>query len=240
MGNSALKLGIFKGKKLVKRTAIARASAQKMARAMATFLKGKEIRGAVFCSVVPAMTTWLKRELRRAVGSRALEVTHHLELGLKVRARPASGVGTDRLANAVAACLVCRLPCVVIDFGTATTYDVVSAKREYLGGVITPGLRSSVEMLAGRAAQLPLVSLRRPKKVVGSNTQQAMLSGLVNGQIGQVKGILRQIGMELGEKPMVVATGGLARLVAAMGAPIKRVDADLTLKGLRIIHELNS
>ncbi len=241
LGNSAIKLGLFKGARLVRRTEFPLGAKKKMAGCLAVFVKAGRPRGAIFCSVVPGLTPWLAKELKGLSGTTALRVTRRLDLGLKVRVK--SGVGADRLVNAVAACHLYRLPCVVIDLGTATTYDVVSARKEYLGGVIAPGIKGSAEVLGKRGAQLPLIDVRRnikcPGRVIGKDTAAAMRSGLVFGQIGQLAGILRQIKRELGREPVVIATGGFAGLMARMGAPFEHVDKDLTLKGLRIIYEMN-
>jgi type III pantothenate kinase len=148
-------------------------------------------------------------------------------------------LGADRLVNAIAAFERYGGPCVVVDFGTATTFDVISAKGEYLGGAIAPGLGLSAEALFSRAARLSRVDIKRPEKVIGTNTVTHLQSGLYYGYIGLVDGILERMVAELGEKPRVVATGGLARQIAEDSRYIAEIDEMLTLDGLLILYGRN-
>ena len=240
LGNSSLKLGLFLGDSLKKRVNIENPSAGLLAAELRRFTGKTIVDGAVLCSVVPGFSPRLEEEIKRTTGVSPLVVSHRLKLGLKVRPRPASAVCADRLANASAAAAFHKLPCVVVDLGTANTYDVISAKGEYLGGVIAPGLKSSAEILEKKGAQLPPVKLGKPGKVIGKNTRQAMLSGIVYGQLGQLSAVLARIREELGTRPGVIATGGFSPMMAKAGAPFTLVDADLTFKGLKRIYELNS
>jgi type III pantothenate kinase len=148
-------------------------------------------------------------------------------------------VGADRLVNAVAAKLTTAPPLIVIDFGTATTFDVVDAEGQYAGGVIAPGINLSLEALSNAAARLPRVAIRQTPKVIGTSTILAMQSGIFWGYIGLIEGLVSRIQGEFGHKMKVVATGGLAPLFAGATGAIERVDSDLTLTGLRLIHERN-
>jgi type III pantothenate kinase len=148
-------------------------------------------------------------------------------------------LGADRLVNAIAAFERYGGPCVVVDFGTATTFDVISAKGEYLGGAIAPGLGISAEALFSRTARLSRVDIRRPAKVIGTNTVTHLQSGLYWGYIGLVDGILERIMAELGEQPRVIATGGLARQISEDSRFIAEIDDMLTLDGLLILFERN-
>jgi type III pantothenate kinase len=148
-------------------------------------------------------------------------------------------LGADRLVNAIAAFERYGGPCIVVDFGTATTFDVISAKGEYLGGAIAPGLGLSADALFSRAARLSRVDIKRPAKVIGTNTVTHLQSGLYFGYIGLVDGILERIVAELGEKPRVIATGGLARQIAEDSRFITEIDDMLTLDGLLILFERN-
>jgi type III pantothenate kinase len=152
-----------------------------------------------------------------------------------------SEVGADRIVNAVAAVAAHGAPCIVVDFGTATTFDVVTASGDYLGGVICPGPGISADALFSRAARLSRVDLHRPERVVGKNTAQSVQSGLFWGVLAQAEGLIARIRGELGEPGMrVVVTGGLAPLFAAASADLGLVDGDLTLRGLKILHDRNA
>jgi type III pantothenate kinase len=148
-------------------------------------------------------------------------------------------VGADRIVNAVAAWARHEGPCVVVDFGTATTFDVISERGAYLGGVIAPGIGISADALFSRAAKLPRVEVVRPPRVVGRTTVQSIQAGLVFGYVSLVEGIVQRIGDELGARPRVLATGGLAPLLAKETDVIDEVATELTLEGLRIIHARN-
>jgi type III pantothenate kinase len=146
-------------------------------------------------------------------------------------------VGADRIVDAVAAIEKYGPPCIIVDFGTATTFDVINERGEYVGGVITPGIMISSDALFERTAKLPRVDIKRPEKVVGSSTVSAMQSGLYHGYTALVDGVLEKIIAEVGSEPHVIATGGLAGLIATGSKFIKHVDDTLTLEGLRLIFE---
>jgi type III pantothenate kinase len=148
-------------------------------------------------------------------------------------------VGADRIVDAAAAHHLYGGPVIVVDLGTATTFGIVSKKGDYIGGVIATGIATAAEALVTRTAQLPRVELTRPKRVIGTNTVTAMQSGIIFGYVGLVEGMVARIRDELGEKAMVVATGGYAELIANETAVIDKVNVDLTLIGLRLIHEMN-
>jgi type III pantothenate kinase len=151
--------------------------------------------------------------------------------------QPAADVGADRIVDAVAAIYKYGAPCIVVDFGTATTFDAVDAEGRYLGGVITPGITISSDALFARTAKLPKVEIARPQRVIGSNTVESIQSGLYHGYAGLVDGILKKMIDELGGSPAVIATGGLAPLIARGSEFIKEVDETLTLEGLRLVYE---
>ena len=197
----------------------------------------KAIDAIAIASVVPPLNYTLRRMAEVYFHLTPLFVDHTLNTGLKILYQPASDVGADRIVDAVAAIAKYGAPCIVVDFGTATTFNAINAESEYLGGVITPGIMISSEALFARTAKLPRVDIRRPEKVVGSSTVEAMQSGLYYGYAGLVDGVLERMIEELGEKPRVIATGGLAPLIATASKFIEKVDDTLTLEGLRLVHE---
>ncbi len=199
----------------------------------------QQISGVVIGSVVPALTAVFREALGTVRGCRLVEVSNRLNLGLKIVTRDPDQIGADRLANAVAARHRYRGAVIVVDFGTATTFDVISGKGEYLGGVIAPGVRTSARDLFSRAAKLPrFVEIRQPSAVIGKTTEESILSGLFYGTVGQVDGVVRRITEQLGEQATVVATGGLAHLIAPDSVTIREVCPDLTLEGLVLIGQM--
>jgi len=197
----------------------------------------KAIEAIAIASVVPPLNYTLRRMAEVYFHLTPLFVDHNTDTGLRILYEPASDVGADRIVDAVAAVERYGAPCIVVDFGTATTFNVVNERREYLGGVITPGIMISSEALFARTSKLPRVDIRRPKKVIGSSTTEAMQAGLYYGYAGLVDGVLERVIDELGEKPRVIATGGLAQLIATASQFIEKVDDTLTFEGLRLVYE---
>src|SRR5206468_2136278 len=200
-------------------------------------LDSKTIDAIAIASVVPPLNFTLKRMAERYFGLPPLFVDHTIDSGVPILYHPAAGVGADRIVDAVAAIRKYGAPCIVVDFGTATTFDAINSKGEYLGGVIAPGITISADALFQRAAKLPRVEIKRPEQVIGSATVEAMQSGLYHGYVGLVDGILRKMIDELGHSPRVIATGGLAPLIAKGSEFIELVDETLTLEGLRLVYE---
>ncbi len=193
--------------------------------------------GAVLCSVVPALTLPWVGALGKLSGRPPVEVSAATAKGLPIRYRDRTAVGADRIANAIAARALYGVPAIVVDLGTATTFDCISRQGAYLGGAIAPGVATSAEELFRRAARLPRVELRRPARALGRTTEESLQAGVLWGAAGQVDALVRRLALEMKGTPAVIATGGLAAIVAPECETINRVDEALTLKGMRLIWE---
>lgn len=197
------------------------------------------IDGIIIASVVPPLDAALAAMARQYFNTDALFVTPDTDTGLAIRYEHPREVGADRIVNGVAAHRIYGGPCIVVDFGTAITFDAVSAQAEYLGGVICAGIGISIEALFTKTARLPLVDFREPKKLIGTNTVGSMQSGLYYGAADMIDGILERMTGELGPQTRAIATGGQARIIAPGCHCLDIVDDDLTLKGLQLIWERN-
>lgn len=247
VGNTNIVCGVYQGKELVCHWRMA-TDRQKTAEEYALLwnqfllfhgLKPQDIQAVILASVVPPLTGTLVATAQQIFKVEPLVVGPGIKTGMPIRFDNPREVGADRIVNGVAAYELYGGPAIVVDFGTATTFDAISAMGEYLGGAIAPGIGISTEALFYHAAKLPRVELVRPRSVIGKNTVACMQAGIMYGFIGQVEGIVHRMKMELGAEALVVATGGLAGLIAPETEVIDKVDPWLTLEGLRIVYERN-
>src|SRR6202795_477196 len=247
VGNTNSVLGVFRGEELIANWRLTTAREQTideygvLTRNLFTLagLDRDAITGVIISSVVPPVNRTLAEMSRVYFGKKALFVELGVKTGMAVLVDTPSEVGADRIVNGVAAFHQYGGPCIVVDFGTAITFDAISVKGEYLGGVIAPGLGISSEALFARAARLPRVEIKDPGKVIGTNTVTHMQAGLYYGAVDMVDGMIARMKKELGEDVKVVATGGQARLVSKGSKQIQDTDEFLTLTGLRLIWEKN-
>jgi type III pantothenate kinase len=245
-GNTNVTLGVFNGTQLVATwrllTKRDKSGEEYGADIRALFKEDSidiRIEGIAICSVVPPLDEALKYVAETYFALTPLFVDHTTDTGLKILYDSPSELGADRIVDSAAAVSKYGAPCIVVDCGTATTFNAVNAAHEYLGGVIAPGIMISAEALFSRAAKLPRVEIKQPQKVIATSTIGAMQSGLYYGYAGLIDGVLSQMIAELGSQPRVIATGGLAPLIADGSKFIEEVDRTLTLDGLRLIYERN-
>jgi type III pantothenate kinase len=247
IGNTSTTLGIFEGEEL-RATWHMATSIHRMADEYAALLLNllhqqgmdtSDIKAVALCSVVPPLISTFVDFSQRYFHTTPLVVGAGVKTGVRIRMDNPREVGADRIADAAAAHHLYGGPVIIIDLGTATTFGIVSKEGDYIGGIIATGIATAAEALFTRTAQLPRVELAHPKHVIGTNTVAAVQSGIIYGYASLVEGMLTRIQKELGEKALVVATGGYAELIAKETKVIDVVNPDLTLIGLRLIYEMN-
>ena len=247
IGNTNIVVGLYEGERLAAQWRIA-SDHDRMPDEYAMLLfdlfarSGQDpgsVQGIVVASVVPPLTGTFVDLSERYLGQKPLVVDAGVRTGVRIHYDSPRDVGADRVVNAVAVHRIYGGPACVVDFGTGTTFDAISAEGDYLGGAIAPGIYIAAEALFSRTAKLRRIDIARPPQAIGANTVHAMQSGLLFGYVGLVEGMVARFREELGPDMRVIATGGLAHLIAAETDVIELVDKELTLKGLRLIWEMN-
>lgn len=249
IGNTNIVLGVMKGMELVasfRMTTQMPRTSDEYGVTMIEMLRNKKIgvedlQGVIISSVVPSVMYSITNSIKRYLKKKPLIVGPGLKTGISVRTDNPKTVGADRIVNCVAAYELHGGPCMAIDFGTSTTYDIINEKGEFIGGLITPGIRISADVMWQRAAQLPHMEIKRPKSILDcKNTVSSMQAGLVYGYIGQVEYIVKKVKEEMNCPEMkIIATGGLAKIIQDGTDVIQEYDGLLTLKGLALIYEKN-
>jgi len=247
IGNTDTTLGVFEGDKLRTTWHMATSIERRVDEYASLFLNllpyqglnTSDIKEVVLCSVVPPLVTTFRDLFQRYFHLSPLVVGAGVKTGVRIRMDNPREVGADRIVNAVAAHKLYGGAVIIVDLGTATTFDTVSKEGDYLGGAIAPGIVAANESLFRRAAMLPRVELTHPERAIGTNTVSAMQSGIIFGYVGLIEGIVARIQRELGEKAKVVATGGYVEVIAKETAVIDEVNPNLTLIGLRLIYLMN-
>lgn len=247
VGNTNMVIGVYDKEELLThwriRTDVQRTSDEYGIMLEALFhyhkLDSKNIKAVIISSVVPTLNMELEWMSQRYFGCKPMLVEPGIKTGLAIKYDNPREVGADRVVNAVAAYHKYGAPLIIIDFGTATTFCVVSKAGEYLGGAIAPGIRISTDALVSRASKLPRVELCVPKSLIGKNTVMSMQVGIMYGFVGQTEGIINRMKKEIDGNVRVIATGGLAPLIASETDCIDEIDEFLTLDGLRMLYEIN-
>ncbi len=247
IGNSNIVMGCFENDKIL---FIERLSTNRAATALEYTIMLKNIlelnginhmdfQGGIISSVVPSVTFTVRNAMERLTCKKVMIVGPGIKTGLKIMLDNPAQLGSDRVADAVAAINLYPVPCIMIDMGTATTISVIDSQKNFLGGLITPGLITSLDSLTVRTSQLPNISLVPPKKVIGTNTIDCMRSGIINSTAASIDGVIDRIEEELGEKCTVISTGGIAKTIIPFCKHKIIIDDELLLKGLRIIYNKN-
>ena len=247
IGNTSVKLGVFDGDRLAYTWTLA-TSIHRTPDEYGTFLLDlmehqrllpSSVKGTVLCGVVPPLISVFADLCQEYLHHKPLVVEAGIKTGIRIQVDNPREVGTDRVVGVIAAHHLYEKPIIIIDFGTAITFDVISRDGDYIGGVICPGMTVALEALFSRTAMLPRIEMSHPLQVIGKNTVSAMQSGMVLGYTSLIEGMVKRIEGELGGKSLVVATGGYARQIARGTSTIDVVNSDLVMTGLRLVYERN-
>ena len=247
IGNTSTTVGVFDGDKLVVSWRIAsdiKRSEDEYGIVLKNLIKDSDllsqITDGIISSVVIQLTEKFQLALEKYLGINPINVTHKINTGIEILTDKPSEVGADRICNACAASRLYKAPVIVVDFGTATSFDIVNSQKQFIGGVITAGMKIQAAALSEFTSKLPKLKIEAPKDAIGRNTIDAMLSGIVRGHAAMIDGLLEECQKELGEKSLIVATGGYSPIISKyMKREFDYINPDLTLIGLKILYDLN-
>ena len=247
IGNTNITLGVFDGDMLVHSwrlsTEITRTEDE-----LGIFIKNllreaciqDKVKNAVISSVVVQLTDVAEKAVEKYLGLKALVISHKIKTNVVLKTDNPSQIGADRIANACAAASLYQAPIIVIDFGTATSFDIVNSNNEFIGGIITAGMKIQAEALSSHTSKLPKLNIEAPKNVIGKNTIAAMLSGIVRGHAAMIDGLISECEKELGAKAVIIATGGYSSVISDyLTRKFDYINPDLTLLGLKLLFEIN-
>lgn len=244
IGNTSINLGLFDNDALVEEFRLASdkdLSEEEYEVLLKTLCKPYNIEGCIIASVVDELTKKLESSVLNVFKIKPISVTSECKTGVKISLNNPKEAGADRIANACGAFMLYKRPCIVIDFGTATSFDIVNTKGEFIGGVITPGLNLQMKVLNKFTSKLPKIDVAISEKAIGNSTSEAILSGVIRGSACMIDGLVQQCEKELGGKATLIATGGYSGLISSyLKRPFDFINPTLTLEGLRFLYELNS
>lgn len=243
IGNTSINLGLFDGDALIEEFRLASdkdLSQEEYEVLLKTLYKSYKINGCIIASVVDELNKKFKASVDNVFKIKSIMLTSESKTGIKLSLDNPKEAGADRIANAAGAFILYNRPCIVIDFGTATSFDIINEKGEFLGGVIAPGLNLQMKVLNTFTSKLPKIDVAISNKAIGSNTHDAILSGVIRGSASMIDGLVEQCEKELGTKATLVATGGYSGLIQSyLKRPFDFINPTLTLEGLRYLYELN-
>lgn len=247
IGNTNITLGVFENEKIVQSWRLA-TDIKRTEDEYGVFLKNllretnldKKISNAVIASVVVQLTEKIEIALKKYLGIDSLIISHKIKTNVVLKTDNPSQVGADRIVNACAAAKLYSTPAIVVDFGTATSFDIVNEKNEFIGGIITAGMKIQAEALSSKTSKLPKLNIEAPEHAIGRNTIEAMLSGIVRGHAAMIDGLILECEKELGQKATIIATGGYSAVISKyLNRKFDYINPDLTLIGAKILFEMN-
>ncbi len=247
IGNTNITIGVFNGDKIEYTWRLSTIHSRTedeygiyIKNLLCEFGLGNDIKNCVISSVVVQLTERIKTAVKKYLKVESLIISHKIKTNIELKTDNPSQIGADRIANAAAAAEIFDIPAIVVDFGTATSFDVVNSKKEFIGGIITAGMKIQADALSNKTSKLPKLNIEAPEKVIGRNTIDAMLSGIVRGHAAMIDGLISECEKELGEKTAVIATGGYSSVISKyLNRNFDSIEPDLTLIGAKILFELN-